>query len=189
MAKRKKRSGKRRRVGALSLTKKGSGMTLLSLAAGYFLADTINPQVDKIVPKTKNEAGVEVPNSTLAMAGQIGLGGLLLMGKPFGKGMIQTAAGGVLAGAGLKRALKAAGVIKGYQAVPVLGRRRSAAGYQSVPVIGKTVTPPQLSGVPAQLQGYRVNGYKSQGSGVLAGYGGDNGGSGITNGSVSGYMG
>lgn len=188
----KKKKGKRRRsVGGLSLSKKGTGLKLLALAGGYLLADKLNEQIDKFLPKTKDATtNVEVPNQTIGIVGQVGLGGLLLMSKK--ESMIKTIAGGVLAGSGLKRALKTAGVIKGYQSVPVIGRPRPRMnGYQQVPVIGKTVVPPQLAGRPAQLQGHRVNGYNSQGSGVLAGYGcGDNGsGSGITQSSVSGYMG
>ena len=70
-------------------------------------------------------------------------------------GMIKTVGGGVLAGAGLKRALKSFNIISGYQGVPVIGRRMGA--YQGVPVIGG-VRPSQLAGGPGQLQGYRVNG-------------------------------
>ena len=187
MAKKRKGSKRRRRVGALGLSKKGTGMKLLALGAGYLLADTINTQIDKFLPKTTDAGGAQVPNQTIGYIGQIGLGGLLLMSKK--ESMIKTLAGGVLAGSGLKRALKSMGVISGYQSVPVIGRPRpKMSGYQSVPVIGNTVVPPQLSGkTPAQLQGYRVNGYTSAGSGVMGGY--ESQGSGISAGSVSGYMG
>lgn len=186
MAKRKKHHQRRRsrRVGAVSLGgKKSTGLKLLAVAGGYLLGDTINDAVDKILPKKKNADGTETPNQTLGIGAEVGLGGLLLLRKK--QSMITTIGGGVLVGAGLKRALKTMGVIKGYQSVPVIGRHRMS-GYQSVPVIGAGM-PPQLSGrTPAQLQGFRVNGYTSQGSGmgVLAG----DGGSGITTNS-SGYMG
>jgi hypothetical protein len=187
MAKRKKSSRRRsRRVGAVSLGgKKGTGLKLLAVAGGYLLGDTINNAVDKILPKKKNADGTETPNQTIGIAAEVGIGGMLLLRKK--QTMLTTIGGGVLAGAGLKRALKTMGVLKGYQSVPVIGRHRMS-GYQSVPVIGNTGMPPQLSGrTPAQLQGYRVNGYTTQGSGmgVLAG---DNG-SGITNTNSSGYMG
>lgn len=191
MAKKRKGSKRRRRVGALSLNKKGTGMKLLALGAGYLLADMVNTQIDKVLPgnrdATTNIKTIDPSMITLASVGQIGLGGLLLMSKK--ESMLKTLAGGVLAGSGLKRALKTMGVIKGYQSVPVIGKPRPRmSGYQSVPVIGNTVVPPQLSGkTPAQLQGYRVNGYTSAGSGVMGGY--DAQGSGITTGSVSGYMG
>ncbi len=169
----------------MSLSKGGTGMKLLSIAAGYLMADTINAQVDKVVPKTTDPTTlVQTPNQNIAIIGEVGIGGLLLM-KKIGSGTVSTAlkfGGGVLLGAGLKRALKKFGVIKGYQSVPVIGRPRMA-GYQSVPVIGKTSTPPQLSGRPAQLQGYRVNGYTPHGSGVMSGSG-----SGIATNSGSGYM-
>src|SRR5262245_13914913 len=109
MAKKKRHHRKRRSVGALSLSKKGAGIKLLALAGGYLLADKLNEQIDKYLPKTKNEAGADVPNTTIGMVGQIGLGGLLLMSKK--ESMIKTVAGGILAGSGLKRALKTAGVI------------------------------------------------------------------------------
>lgn len=166
MAKRKTHHKKHRKhsrkVGALNPS---SGMTkLISLAAGYFLADTINPVIDKVVPAT-------VLSSTTAAkyipaAAEIGLGGYLLMKK--GKAsMLKTVAGGVVAGAGIKRMLRNTGTITGYQSVPVIGAaRKHVAGYQSVPVIG--AMPAQLNGVPEQLSGYRVNGlgaYLPQGSG------------------------
>lgn len=194
MAKRKKhsthphhRSHHRRRVGAsgLSLGKGDTGMKLLTIAAGYLAGDTINGWVDKVVPKTTDPTTlVQTPNQNIAIVTEVGIGGLLLM-KKVGSGTVGKAlkiGGGVLLGAGLKRALKKFGVIKGYQSVPVIGRPKMA-GYQSVPVIGKTSIPPQLAGRPAQLQGYRVNGYGAQGSGVMSGSG-----SGITSNSGSGYM-
>jgi hypothetical protein len=98
----------------------------------------------------------------------------------------------LLAGAGVKRALKVLGVMSGYQSVPVIGRYKMA-GYQSVPAIGKT--PAQLAGkTPPQLSGYRpagsgVGGYVPAGSGVLGGMGNCDTGSGISTSTGSGYMG
>jgi len=104
----------------------------------------------------------------IMIAGEVGLGALLMLkGKP---SLVKDIAGGVLAGAGLKLALVSFDIIKpaavtGYQRVPVIG------GYQKVPVIGNV--PAQLQGTvaskPAQLQGYRVNGYNNQGSGAVMG--------------------
>lgn len=197
--KKKKKSGgkKRRRVGGLNL-KGGAGLKLLAVAGGFLLGDNINSMVsgvvDKIMPPAKNPDGTvnTNPDRTVQMVGQIGLGGLLLLKT---KGMLPQVAGGVLAGAGLKLALKKMGVMKGYQNVPVIGRRR-LAGYQNVPVIGGT--PSQLAGLPGQLQGFKVNGglgyngYGSQGSGVMGtvmnpGLAAQNG-SGITSSTGSGYM-
>lgn len=189
MAKRKKHSRRRsRRVGAMSLGgKKSTGLKLLSVAGGFLLGDVINGAIDKMLPGTTDATTkvktIDAKTAKLATIGEIGIGGLLLLRKK--KNAILTVGGGVLAGAGLKRALVSMGVLKGYQSVPVIGRHRMS-GYQSVPVIGNTAMPPQLSGkIPAQLQGYRVNGYTSQGSGV--GMLADGNGSGITS-TSSGYM-
>lgn len=187
MAKRKRHTRRRsRRVGAVSLGgKKSTGLKLLAVAGGFVLGDTINNAIDKILPKKTNADGTQTPNQTIGIVGEVGLGGLLLLRKK--QTMLTTIGGGVLAGAGLKRALKTMGVLKGYQSVPVIGKHRMS-GYQQVPVIGNSGMPPQLSGrVPAQLQGYRVNGYTPHGSGmgVLAG----EGSSGLTNTNSSGYMG
>lgn len=178
---RKKSKRRHRRVGAMCFGgKKDAGLKLLAVAGGFLLGDTINTQIDKILPKTKNATtNVDEPNQTIGIVGEIGLGGLLLMRKK--KSMPVALAGGLLAGAGLKRAAKKMGLLTGYQNVPVIGRHKMA-GYQSVPVIGGN-TPPQLSGrTPAQLQGFRVNGYIPTGSGVMAGF---DGGSGVG----GGYMG
>lgn len=192
---RKHHTGRRRRsrrVGAVSLGKTSTLLKLGSLAAGYFLADTINPMIDKVVPKTTDTTtNTQVPNQTIAIIGELGIGGLLLM-KRTGKGMTGkalTVAGGILAGAGVKRAMKKMGVIKGYQSVPVIGRPKMA-GYQSVPVIGSL--PPQLGKIPAALHGYRVNGPAGYlphgtGAGVMGAIGNIEGGLNYNTG--SGYMG
>ncbi len=181
----KKSKRRHRRVGAMSFgSKKDTGLKLLAVAGGFLLGDTINAQIDKFLPKTTDATtATQVPNQTIGIVGEIGLGGLLLMRKK--KSMPLTVVGGILAGAGLKRAAKKMGLIKGYQNVPVIGRHRMS-GYQSVPVIGNSVVPAQLQGrTPAQLQGYNVNGYVSQGSGVMSGC--DSTGSGITG--AGGFLG
>jgi hypothetical protein len=184
---------RRRRVGALALNPNRPEIKLAAIALGYFLlADQINGAIDKVVPdsiKTATDFKKYIPG-----AAEAGLGALLLTSKKK-PSLIKTAAGGIIAGAGLKRLLVQAGVVTGYQAVPVIGRmgRRKMAGYQSVPVIGRM--PPQLSGTPAQLQGYGVNGYTPHGSGVgVMGKVGSVGsfaekGSGVTYSNSSGYMG
>jgi hypothetical protein len=203
MAKRKKHSKRRRRrVGALGIGKGDTGIKLLAVAGGFFLGNTINTQIDKFLPKEPAPAGSTTVSTTptkgaqtAAMVGEIGLGGLLLMRKR--SGTITKVAGGVLAGAGLKRALGVMGImngIGGYQNVPVIGAHRMA-GYQNVPVIGANSIPAQLSGsrTPPQLSGYRpagsgVGGYLSQGTGVMGSIGACDNGSGITSTSSSGYM-
>lgn len=196
MAKRRKKPGRRRsrRVGAFGFGKKDTGLKLAALAGGFFLGNSINSGIDKLLTKvtpatTTTPTQTSSTPQTLAMVGEIGLGGLLLMRKK--SGGINTGlkiAGGLLAGAGIKRALKVMGVMSGYQAVPVIGRHRMG-GYQSVPVIGRGQTPPQLAGTPAQLQGYRVNGYTPAGSGVMGSIGCCEGGSGVTNTAGGSYMG
>lgn len=123
----------RRRIGAARLNAGSPLVKVAAVAAGYFLGDKINPLIDKVTAGKVSDKIVGV--------GQTGLGGLLLM-----KGrasLIKTAAGGVLAGSGLKRALRAFGVLQpalpppvstttvtGYGKVPVI------SGYGQVPVIG-----------------------------------------------------
>lgn len=165
---------RRRRVGGIPGSMKGAGVIILSAGGGYLMADNINEQIDKILPKTKDDTGAEVPNETYGTLGEIGGGGALIYFSkmfPASIRMFATIAGGILVGAGIKRGLKQMGVIKGYQSVPVIGRHRipgGVRGYQSMPVLG--MTPGQLQGSPAQLQGgFRVNGIDNgfipQGSG------------------------
>lgn len=189
-----------RRVGAFGLKGKDSALKLAALAGGFLLGKAINNQVDKIAAKISPQSGAttnpnNIAGSTIpavaASIGEIGLGGLLLMRKQSGgMGKYLQIAGGVLAGAGLRRVLGSLGIMTGYQSVPVIGKHRMA-GYQSVPVIGRNVIPAQLagSGMPAQLQGFRVNGYRPTGSGVMGKIGAVEGGSGITNTGGGGYMG
>lgn len=195
MAKGKKTKRKKaRRVGAMSLNPNSTMMKVGAVVLGYFLGDTVNSPIDTALksvfptttaavttpatatPATTAAAAVSVSNiagNNKIVAGvEVGLGALLLLSK---KGSwVKTVAGGVAAGAGLARGLKAFGVVTGYQSTPVLAGR--VRGYQSMPALGGV--PPQLSGVPPQLSGYRVNGgmrngYAPNGSGmgVLAGMG------------------
>lgn len=195
MAKRrKKHSRRRRRVGAFKLGGGDTGIKLLAVGAGFLLGNTINGAIDKMLPKTTDTVPVPTKSGqTIAMVGEVGLGGLLLLRKQSGStGMAMKGLGGLLVGAGVKRALKVLGVMGGYQSVPVIGRHRMA-GYQANPVLGKI--PAQLAGkIPPQLSGYRpagsgVGGYVPAGSGVLGGMGNCDNGSGITTNAGSGYMG
>lgn len=192
MAKAKKRKSSRK-VGAFAPG--GLMMKVAAIVAGYLLvADPLNKELDKIFkkdpaapPPPATTAGF-LDNIDIVGVGEAGVGALLLfMGKP---SLLKTVAGGVLLGAGVKKLTEKAGAVNGYQAVPVIGNRKRVGGYQAVPVIGNT--PAQLQGVPAQLQGYRVNGYTQNGSGVLGRVGSseirDTAGSGIAVGSNAGYM-
>lgn len=186
-------------VGAFGLKGKDTGLKLAALAGGFFLGKAVNSQIDKIFAKISPATGTTVSTSNItgsslptvaATVGEVGIGGLLLLRKKSG-GMntYLKIAGGILAGAGLRRAIGQMGFMSGYQSVPVIGRHRMA-GYQSVPVIGARNIPAQLAGgtTPAQLQGFRVNGYTSTGSGVMGKIGAIEGGSGITNTGGGGYM-
>jgi len=204
MHRRKKHTKRRRsrRVGALGIGKGDTGLKLLAIAGGFFLGNTINTQIDKMLPKADPPPGSTTPSTipsktaqTAAMVGEMGLGGLLMLRKR--SPMMLKVAGGVLAGAGIKRAFNVMGVmtgIGGYQNVPVVGSHRMA-GYQNVPVIGANQIPAQLAGArtPPQLSGYRpagsgVGGYLSQGTGVMGSIGNCDKGTGITSTSSSGYM-
>jgi hypothetical protein len=189
MARRKHRGHKtrrrRRNVGALNLKGKDTTMKLVALAAGFLIGPKLNAAIDKANTATSTTGVVtNKVDPTIIMVGEIGVGGLLLMRKK--SNMILKLGGGVLAGAGLRRAIGKMGLMNGFmngfQSVPVIGRPRMA-GYQSVPVLGASM-PPQLSGpqrTPMQLQGFRVNGYVPTGSGVMGGIGATDNASGITN--------
>lgn len=147
----KKGRHRRRRVGALSMNASSPLVMAGAIAAGYFLDSFvgINDKIDTaITPATATSMSPMYPN--LVLAGELGLGGYLLLSKK--KSMVKTVSGGVAVGLGIHRLLKEMKIITGYQNTPVIGKRR-VHGYQSTPVIG---------GIPGQLQGYN-----SQGSGVL----------------------
>jgi hypothetical protein len=193
----KKGGRRRRRVGAF-MGGKDTALKLAAVAGGFFLGKAINEKINALNLKTTPATATTAASTTTIIDGNIvtvaelGIGGLLLLRKG-GTGTmakVTKIAGGVLAGVGLRRALGQMGIMAGYQSVPVIGRHRMA-GYQSVPVIGNSKLPVQLSGKPAQLQGFRVNGYTPTGSGVgvMGSIGAADNGSGITNSCSSGYMG
>lgn len=152
-----KKKTKRRRVGAAASLNPSSPIVMLgSVAAGFLLGDTINEPIDKLLKGDK--AAVPETTNKLVGAGQTGVGALLLLGKGK-KSMLKTVAGGVLAGSGAKRLLKALGIMGGYQAVPVLGSQaRGVGGYQAVPVLGNPYNPEGINGYMVNGSGYRVNG-------------------------------
>lgn len=134
MAKRKakKRTGtrRRRRIGAVNFNPNSPLVQIGSAAAGFFLADKINPLVDKVT-------GVMGPK--LVAAAQTGIGAALVFLKIGSKKtLLQVIPGGILAGAGVQRALAAFGVVNGiggYQRVPVIAGS-TVNGYGQAPVIG-----------------------------------------------------
>jgi hypothetical protein len=164
---------RRRSVGALDIHHSSPLVVLGSMAAGYFLGDTVTPMLTSILPTSLLPAAPATATTgfsalfafnarTIPTFLEGGIGAALLLSKK--KSIAKSVAGGFLSGLAVQNALKTAGMVTGYQAVPVVGRR-GIRGYQSVPVIGGT--PAQLQGVPPQLQGFRVNGYTPQGSGVM----------------------
>jgi hypothetical protein len=148
----KRRSTRRRRIGAVALNPANPVVKIGAAAAGFVFAGTINPLIDKV-------AGTM--DAKLVGAGQTGIGAALMFMKLGNKkpGLVQTVAGGVLAGAGAKRLLQALGIINGFSAVPVIGRKMmksSMNGYGNVPVIGNApgyTVPRSLNGV---FNGYTV---------------------------------
>lgn len=124
MAKRrskKRSSGRRRRVGA-ALNPNNPLVKFGSIALGYFLGDKINQPIEKMV-------GTKLDGKIVAGA-EVGIGFMLAFrGK---KTMVKSLAGGVLIGAGAKKAMAEFGIggIGPYGRVPVL-----AGAYGNVPVL------------------------------------------------------
>lgn len=110
-----------RRMGAMALNANSPLVQYGSIAAGFFLAPTINSSIDKLV-------GTSIDGKIVA-AGQVGLGAMLAFKKRAGKGaLLQKVIGGVMLGSGAKRAMAAFG-IGGYQSVP------SVNGFENVPAV------------------------------------------------------
>lgn len=147
---------RRHRMGALSMSASSPIVKYGSIAAGYLLGDLLNQQlIDKLfgtpTDPVKTGKGIAI--------GQIGLGAYLsfmkLGRKP--KTTIEVVLGGVLLGAGAKRAMvvfkAGATTMSGYGDVPTLGAYkvpgqlgRKVAGYGDVPTIGGYKTPGSLNG-------------------------------------------
>lgn len=144
MAKRKKskKITRRRRIGAAGKLNANSPLVKFgSIAAGYFLGDKINEQVEKLTGDKidgKIVAGLEV------LAGLV-LNKTIKMGKSTKASLPLVVVGGVLAGAGIKKGLSELGVINGFYNVPILN------GFRSVPALnGYNPTP------GANMNGFRV---------------------------------
>lgn len=143
----------RRRMGAGAKLNADSPMLMIASAAGgWLLAPTINPALDKVLGTMdeKIKGGIE---------GGVGAA-LLFMKLGKKKTVVQSVAGGVLAGAGLKRLLQAFGVINGFQSVPVIAGRM-LQGFGEVPVIGNAgyAVPqplPSAQRVNGVFNGYQV---------------------------------
>lgn len=122
MARKKKTKKKaaRRRVGGglKSMLNPNSDLVKIgSIAIGLLAEKPVNNAIDKMIPPDKLD-------QKIVAGGQVGLGGAYLMFAKK-KNIIFTVGSGVLAGAGLRRGLRAFG-IGGYQNV------RYVNGYQNV---------------------------------------------------------
>jgi hypothetical protein len=119
-----KKSGRRRsRVGAMALKAENPLVKYGSIALGFLAAKPINEGIDKLT-------GTSIDGKIIA-GGQVGVGALLLF-KKGKKSLIGTVAGGVMIGAGAKRAMTAFGIgdiVAGFQSIPAV------AGYQSLPAV------------------------------------------------------
>lgn len=117
---------RRRRIGASGgkLNANSPVVKWGSVAVGFFLGPKLNAQVTKMI-------GDKLDPKIIAGA-EAGLGFLLAMRKGK-KNLVQTVAGGILLGAGVKLALSEFGIagIGPYGRVPVIG-----GAYGNVPVIG-----------------------------------------------------
>lgn len=155
-AKRRKSAGKkthhrRRRVGAVALNAKSPIVQFGSIAAGFLLGTQIDTMLTKVIPSNVD--------GKLVAAGEVGIGYMLSFGGKGGtKKLLPTVAGGLMIGAGIKKAITAFG-IGGFQMVPAVG------GYRSVTAIG--APPKRLSGYNAGRNG--LNGYSTFRNGTIDG--------------------
>lgn len=136
----KRKTSRRRSVGALALNPSSQLVQLGSVAIGYLMATSINGAIDKVVPTNVD--------AKLVAAGQVGLGAALVMSKK--KSLVKTVAGGVMAGAGLKRALTAFG-IGGFRNVPAVGN------FRNVPAIGARRMSGYTTSAATNLAGYNTS--------------------------------
>ncbi len=112
-------------MGAVKMNPNNPIVKFGSIALGYFLGDKINAQLDKLV-------GDKVDGKIVGAA-EAGIGAFLVFG-PGKKNLVKALAGGVLLGAGVKKAMTEFGIggVGPYGRVPVIG-----GAYGNVPVIGK----------------------------------------------------
>lgn len=152
-AKKRKPTRRRRRIGGLgAMTPSNPIVKYGSMAVGYLLGDKVNEALDKV-------AGDKMDGKLLAGL-QVFAGLVANQTVPLVKmkpNMILTVAGGVLAGAGVKRGLTEFGVVNGFFNVPALN------GFRAVPALnGFNPTPGQ------QLGGYNPSPSKVMGSVPMA---------------------
>lgn len=128
----KKKSPRRRRVSGVALNAKNPLVNYGSMAAGYFLGDTINNALS-------NLTGTIDPK--IVAAAQAGLGIIL---KMKGKGALATIGGGVLIGSGVKAGLKAFNVISG---LPVVNGYKDFRTINGLPAPLRRINGPVAQGL------------------------------------------
>lgn len=121
--KKKKTSSRRRRMSGLGMSLSATSPIVKwgSIGLGFLFGDKINDQIDKVIDPGKIDQKIEG-------LGQFGLGTAYIFIMKGKKNVILTAVSGIVAGAGVKRSMKAFGM-GGYQNVP------SVNGYQNVPSV------------------------------------------------------
>jgi len=148
MAKKRRKSGRRRRIGAVALRSGSPVVKFGSLAAGYLLADKVQRQIEKLT----GTLDPKIVNGIMAAGGLWYL--FMFRGK---KNPALSAVAGLAAGAGTKGLLSDFGVLSGFMSVPVV------SGYGDVPAIGNYGVPSPASA----LNG--VEGYTVPAGGVIGG--------------------
>ena len=146
----KKTTRRRRRIGAVALNANSPIVQYGSIAAGFLLGTQVDTMLSKVIP-----ANVD---GKIIAAGEVGIGYMLSFGNKGAKKLLPTVAGGLMIGAGIKKAITAFG-IGGFQMVPAVG------GYRSVTAIG--APPKRLSGYNAGRNG--LNGYSTFRNGTIDG--------------------
>lgn len=165
----KKKTHRRHRVGALNMKPGSPIIKLAAIGAGYLLANPINGTINKLFGTPTDP----VKTGKMVAVGQVGIGAALLFMKSGKPSLMKEIAGGVMIGAGLKRAMvvfqSGATTMGGYGDVPVIGSYKAPGsigrrmnGYGDVPVIG------------AYTPNHALNGAKVMG-GMTAGKTSDNG--------------
>jgi hypothetical protein len=132
------RRRRHRRIGAMALSPTSTMVQAGTVVAGYLLAGKINPLVDKLTGTM---------DAKIVSAIQVGLGGALVLGKLGKRSMVTVIPGGLIAGAGIKRALTSFGVVTGYGSVDVISGRM-VKGYQKVPAVSGYNPQASLNGYP-----------------------------------------
>lgn len=143
MAKRRKKSHRRRRISGIAMSANSPVVKFGSLGLGFVISDTVWQKVDEQMTTPLTEDQKKLINGIAAAGGLYFL--FMAKGK---KSTALTALAGVLTGIAAKGLAKDFGVISGFRDLPVIG------GYQQVPAIGNGYMP--ASGMINGVGGYSV---------------------------------